>query len=56
MFFFVLAHVFSLLLELTCLHRRVDYAKDIEILLLRQQLRMLQRKHPHAPRISRGRN
>ncbi len=53
MLFFLLAHTFSLLLDLLWLRRRPDHDKDLEILLLRQQLRTLQRKHPHAPRISR---
>ncbi len=32
---------------------RSDHEKDVEILLLRQQLRILQRKQPHPPRLSR---
>jgi len=39
--------------DLIWLSRRDDQDKDIEILLLRQQLRILQRKQPRAPRISR---
>ena len=53
MLFFLLAHAFSLLLDLIWLGRRAEPDKEIEILLLRQQLRILHRKHPHAPRISR---
>ena len=53
MFFFVLAQVFSLLLDLISLRCRSDHDKDVEILLLRQQLRILQRKQPRAPRIAR---
>ena len=53
MFFFVLAQVLSLLLDLIGLRCRSDHDKDVEILLLRQQLRILQRKQPRAPRISR---
>ena len=53
MIFFLVAHVFSILLDLIGLHRQADQDKDVEILLLRQQLRMLQRKQPHPPRISR---
>ena len=52
MIFYLLAHAFSLLLDLIWLRRRADHDKDIEILLLRQQLRILQRKQPHPPRIS----
>src|SRR3712207_864156 len=53
MLFFLLAHVFSLLLDLIRLGHRAEHDKDVEIVLLRQQLRILQRKQPHAPRISR---
>ncbi len=50
---FLVAYAFSLLLDLIGLGRQTDYDKDVEILLLRQQLRTLQRKYPHPPRISR---
>ena len=50
---FLLAHAFSLLLDLIWLRRRADYDNDVKILLLRQQLRMLQRTQPRPPRISR---
>ena len=50
---FVLAQAFSLLLDLIWLNRRAEHDKDVEILLLRQQLRTLQRKQSHPPRISR---
>ncbi len=53
MFFFVLAHVWSALLDLIWCGRHAGRDKDIEILLLRQQLRILQRKQPRPPRISR---
>ncbi len=53
MLFFVLAQVFSLLLDLIGLRCRPDHDKDVEILLLRQQLRILQRKQPRAPHLSR---
>ncbi len=53
MIYFVLAQAFSLLLDLIGLNRRAKHDKDVEILLLRQQLRILQRKHPHPPRLSR---
>jgi len=33
--------------------RRSEQQQDLEILLLRQQLRILQRQHPTAPRVSR---
>lgn len=53
MLFFLLAQAFSLLLDLIWLGRRTDIDKDAEILLLRQQLRILPRKHPLTPRLSR---
>ncbi len=53
MFFFLLAQAFSLLLDLIWLTCRTAHDKDLEILLLRQQLRIVQRKHPHVPPISR---
>ena len=53
MIFFLVAHVFSILVDLIGLSRQTDRDKDVEILLLRQQLRILQRKQAHAPRISR---
>jgi putative transposase len=53
MLFFLLAQAFSLLLDLLSLRCRPDHDKELEILLLRQQLRILQRKHSHAPHISR---
>jgi len=53
MLFLLLAQAFSLLLDLIWFGRQTNIDKDAEILLRRQQLRILQRKHPHAPRISR---
>ncbi len=53
MIFFLLTHVFSLLLDLMWLSRRAEQDKDLEILLLRQQLRILQRKQSRSPRVSR---
>ena len=53
MIFLLLAHVFSLLLDLIWLGHQSAHAKDVEILLLRQQLRILQRNDSRAPRISR---
>jgi hypothetical protein len=52
MLFFVLAHVLSFLLDLVATIRLSDREKDLEILLLRQQVRILQRKRAYAPRIS----
>jgi transposase InsO family protein len=41
-----LAHLLAILLDLLALLRRSDHAKDLEILALRQQLRILQRAQP----------
>ena len=49
---FTLGHIFSLLLDLIAVMQCSEHEKDLEILLLRQQLRILQRKHPHPPRLS----
>ena len=53
MLFFLLAQAFSLLLDLLWGRCPADHDKDLEIVLLRQQLRILQRKQPRLPRISR---
>jgi transposase InsO family protein len=52
MILFLIAHAWSVLLDLVWLGRHTDRDKDMEILLLRQQLRILQRKHPRPLRIS----
>ncbi len=49
MIYFVLGRIFSLLLDLIDVTTCSDHEKDLEILLLRQQVRILQRKHPHPP-------
>ena len=46
---FVLAHAFSLLLDLMWLGHRAEHDKDVEILLLRQQLRILSANSPSRP-------
>ena len=53
MIFLVLQHILSFLLGLLTMASGAERDKDLEILLLRQQLRILQRKQSHAPRISR---
>jgi len=53
MTFFLVAYIFTFLLDLVGLSQQTDHDKDVEILLLRQQLRILQRKQPRPPRISR---
>ena len=52
MTFAVLAHLFSALLDFLRLFGRSDQEKDLEILLLRQQLRILQRTRTRPPRLS----
>ena len=52
MIFAMLAPLFSMLLDLLSLLVRSDREKDLEILLLRQQIRILQRKHTRTPRLS----
>jgi transposase InsO family protein len=54
MIYFLLAQLFSLVLDLFITPHRPDHHKDFEIVLLRQQLHILQRKHPHASRLSRS--
>ncbi len=48
---YLVMHVFSLLLDVLATSRLSDRQKDIEILLLRQQLRILQRKVSRSPSI-----
>src|SRR5947209_6998281 len=51
---YLVLHVFRLLLDLLFTRRLSDQQKDLEILLLRHQLRILQRKLPNSrpPRVS----
>ncbi len=44
----VLLHIFGLLLDLLATRGLADQQKDLEMLLLRQQLRILQRKLPDS--------
>jgi putative transposase len=53
MIFNVLAHMISLMIDLLVGRRRSEQAKDLEILVLRQQLRVLQRTQAHPPQPSR---
>lgn len=48
---FILKHIFSTLLAIVNVRRLSDQEKDLEILMLRQQLSILQRKlnHPIKP-------
>ncbi len=53
MLYLLIAQLLSLLLDLFCSTRRSEREKDLEILLLRQQLRILQRQASPKPRPSR---
>jgi len=52
MLFFLLHLVLLFLIDLMTVARRSDRDKDLEILLLRQQLRILHRKQPRPPRLA----
>ena len=52
MLFAVFAKLFSVLLDLLGLLAQSERENTLEILLLRQQLRILQRTQPRAPRLS----
>ena len=53
MFFRVVMFVWELMLDLVAVMRMTDDEKDIEIMLLRQQLRIVDRKQEHGPQIPR---
>jgi hypothetical protein len=53
-FWFVLAHLITFLVDLNLRERRFDRDKDLQILVLRHQLRLAQRQHPRPPRLTRG--
>jgi hypothetical protein len=53
MIFSVLAYILSRVVDLLTGGRRSEQAKDLDILLLRQQLRILQRTQMHPPRPTR---
>ena len=53
MVWFVLAHGLAVLVDLIAMGRRSADEKDLEIVLLRHQLRLLQRRHLAAPRLAR---
>lgn len=54
MFWFVLAHLVAFLVDLIVGGRRYDRDKDLPILVLRQQVRLLQRQRHRPPRLTRG--
>jgi putative transposase len=53
-FWFVLAHVVAFLVDLATGMRRGDRAKELQILVLRHQVRLPQRQRPRPPRLTRG--
>jgi hypothetical protein len=53
MLYFVFGQVLSFLFDLFMTTHSPDHHKDIQILLLLQQVRILQRKQTHPPCISR---
>ena len=53
MFWFVLTHLVAFLVDLVTLRRRTDRGKDLQILLLQHQVRLLQRQRP-PPRLTRA--
>jgi len=50
---FILKHIFTTLFSFINIRRLSDQQKDLEILILRQQLSILQRKHKHPIKPSR---
>jgi len=53
-FWFVLAHFVAFFVDLAVGTRRGDRDKDLQILVLRHQVRLLQRRCPRPPRLTRG--
>ena len=53
MVWFVLLHLGTFLVDLLTATRRADRDKDLEILVLRHQLRLLQRERPRPPHLTR---
>src|ERR671932_1384659 len=53
MAWFLLAHMLALLVDLLAMGRRSADEKDLEIVLLRHELRLLQRRQPAPPRLAR---
>ncbi len=53
MIFSILAQLLELLLDLGRLLVRSDQSKDVEILLLRRQLAIVQRAHSRPPQLTR---
>src|SRR3954471_17417353 len=54
MFWFILAHFVAFVVDLLAARRADDRDKDVQILVLRHQVRLLQRRQPRPPRLTRG--
>jgi len=54
MTWFIISQIFSTIVEIIILRNQTDQAKDLEILLLRRQLAMLERKLDKPLYVSRG--
>ena len=52
MVWFILLHLISIGVDLLTATRRTDQDKDLQILVLQHQLRLLQRERPQPPRLS----
>ena len=53
MVWFVLVHLIGFVVDLLTATRRTNAEKDVELLLLRHQLRLLQRERPRPPHLTR---
>ena len=54
MFWFMLGHLITFLVDLVLGARQGDRDKYLQILVLRHQLRLAQRQRPHPPRLTHG--
>lgn len=54
MVWFVLAHLIAFLVDLVFCARQRDRDKDFQIMVLRHQVRLLQRQRPRLPRLGRS--
>lgn len=53
-FWFVFTYFVAFLVDLVASTRRGDHEKDLQILVLRHQVRLLQRQRQRPPRLTRG--
>ncbi len=54
MIFRLILFVWAFVLDLAAVSRLAEDEKDLDIMLLRQQLRMVERKQPRGPHLPRG--